>query len=297
VDYVEVHGTGTAAGDPVEANWVGEHFGRRQQELVIGSVKGNIGHLEITSFLAQLSKACSLLRTGELAPQANLKTLNPAIHWVNHKIRVATTPERLVARDPSGKLLVSICSSGIGGANAHVVVEGVEPAAPLPATSKTDDPVLLIAGGLSPRSASTVGENIVEALSGSDDSVVDCSVVLGRRARSLTWRSFSVKQPGEQVQSFSAPVLRPRSATPIVFLFPGQGPQHINSESTNCSNYNFDRKRVQWAASSSSDIPFSAKPSWNLTRFISSEWECHSLTTSASSHPLPLLALSPLDFQ
>jgi acyl transferase domain-containing protein len=59
---------------------------------VIGSVKGNIGHLEITSFLAQLSKACSLLRTGELAPQANLKTLNPAIHWVNHKIRVATTP-------------------------------------------------------------------------------------------------------------------------------------------------------------------------------------------------------------
>ncbi|KAJ7799753.1 hypothetical protein B0H14DRAFT_3491310 [Mycena olivaceomarginata] len=228
VDYVEVHGTGTAAGDPVEANWVGEHFGRRQQELVIGSVKGNIGHLEITSFLAQLSKACSLLRTGELAPQANLKTLNPAIHWVNHKIRVATTPERLVARDPSGKLLVSICSSGIGGANAHVVVEGVEPAAPLPATSKTEEPVLLIAGGLSPRSASTVGENIVEALSGSDDSVVDCSVVLGRRARSLTWRSFSVKQPGEQVQSFSAPVLRPRSATPIAFLFPGQGPQHIN---------------------------------------------------------------------
>jgi hypothetical protein len=37
-----------------------------------------------------------------------------------------------------------------------------------------------------------------------------------------------------------------------------------------------DHKRVQWAASSSNDIPFSVKPSWNLTQFINSEWECHS---------------------
>jgi acyl transferase domain-containing protein len=42
VDFVECHATGTAVGDPVEANWVGNYF-KRDSELVIGSVKGNIG--------------------------------------------------------------------------------------------------------------------------------------------------------------------------------------------------------------------------------------------------------------
>jgi 3-oxoacyl-(acyl-carrier-protein) synthase len=42
VDYVECHATGTSVGDPVEANWVGNHF-KRDSELLIGSVKGNIG--------------------------------------------------------------------------------------------------------------------------------------------------------------------------------------------------------------------------------------------------------------
>jgi acyl transferase domain-containing protein len=44
VDYVECHATGTAKGDPVEANWIGQAFHRGPgSELLIGSVKGNIG--------------------------------------------------------------------------------------------------------------------------------------------------------------------------------------------------------------------------------------------------------------
>lgn len=42
VDFVELHGTGTAIGDTTEANWVGSSF-KRDRELIIGSVKGNIG--------------------------------------------------------------------------------------------------------------------------------------------------------------------------------------------------------------------------------------------------------------
>ncbi|KAJ7716081.1 hypothetical protein B0H16DRAFT_1476979 [Mycena metata] len=186
VDYVEVHGTGTAAGDPAEANWVGEHFGGRAQELIIGSVKGNVG------------------QTSQLAPQAHLTKLNPSIHWADYNMRVARKPEHLSAQNSSGKHLVSVCSSGIGGVNVHVVLEGV--AAPTsasgPETATT--PVLLIAGGLTPRSATAVGEDLIQALGDRDESTVDFSVVLGRRARPLTWRSFAVKQPGEK------------------------GPQHIN---------------------------------------------------------------------
>lgn len=46
VDFVECHGTGTAAGDPAEANWVGKRFAR-SGELLIGSVKGNIGFVRL----------------------------------------------------------------------------------------------------------------------------------------------------------------------------------------------------------------------------------------------------------
>lgn len=46
VDFVECHGTGTAAGDPAEANWVGQRFAR-PGELLIGSVKGNIGFVRL----------------------------------------------------------------------------------------------------------------------------------------------------------------------------------------------------------------------------------------------------------
>lgn len=42
VDFVECHATGTSVGDPIEANWVGNYF-KRDSELLIGSVKGNIG--------------------------------------------------------------------------------------------------------------------------------------------------------------------------------------------------------------------------------------------------------------
>ncbi|EEB92687.1 hypothetical protein MPER_08768, partial [Moniliophthora perniciosa FA553] len=48
VDYIELHATGTAKGDPTEANWVGEHF-KRDRDILVGSVKGNIGHTEIIS--------------------------------------------------------------------------------------------------------------------------------------------------------------------------------------------------------------------------------------------------------
>ena len=172
-----------------------------------------------------------MFKTKELAPQAHLKTLNPSIHWDEYNMRVARTVEHLEPKHPSGKFLVSICSSGIGGVNGHAVIESyVAPAVDSDATAP-DAPVLLIAGGLSPRSATALGEDVVKFLNAGAEKDDDVSIALGRRSRSLTWRSFAVKQPNEPTPNFSAPVLRPRKAPPAVFLFSGQGPQHLNSAS------------------------------------------------------------------
>lgn len=189
----------------------------------------SLSHLEITSFLASMSKVCSVFEHKIVPPQANLRKLNPAIHWDEYKLRVPVGPEPIAARASSRNILVSICSSGIGGVNAHAVLESFSRAErPAPSIGGA---TLLIAGGLSPRSASAIGDDIKHITTGlADDKVADYATVYGRRARQMTWRSFAVKRPGQDIASFSQPALAPRVKPPVLFLFSGQGPQHLHSK-------------------------------------------------------------------
>ncbi|TFY60143.1 hypothetical protein EVJ58_g5333 [Rhodofomes roseus] len=225
VDFIELHATGTAMGDPTEANWVGAQF-KRDDELVIGSVKGNVGHLEITAFLASLSKVCSVLETRQIPPTVNFKNPNQKIRWQEYGFRAPVETEPLKARAPSGRPLIAMTSSGIGGANGHVVVEGAPARAEIASSFWCGQaPALFVAAGLSPRSAAALGDYLKELADDANHQAI--SRALGRRARSMTWRSFAVATNG-QVSRFSEPLLVPKSTASIVFVFSGQGPQHWN---------------------------------------------------------------------
>lgn len=95
--YFEAHGTGTAAGDPLETGAVGATLGLHRKEgeegkLYIGSVKTNIGHLEGASGLAGLIKAVLSVEKGVIAPNLWFEKGNPAIDFDGWKIRVPTEP-------------------------------------------------------------------------------------------------------------------------------------------------------------------------------------------------------------
>ncbi|KAI0068531.1 hypothetical protein BV25DRAFT_1817381 [Artomyces pyxidatus] len=228
VDYIELHATGTAQGDPTEANWVGAQF-KRDEELIIGSVKGNVGHLEITAFLASLCKVCSILNTGLIPPNVNFTTPNPAIRWEEYKLRVPTQATKLPCRSPSGRSLVAMTSSGIGGANGHCVVESAPPSAPVDSSfwsRGANIPSLLIAGGLSPRSAAAVAESLSSTIARQLQDAQLLVRTFGRRSRSMTWRTFSVVK-GSEMSAFPEPALAPKTPQPVVFVFSGQGPQHF----------------------------------------------------------------------
>jgi acyl transferase domain-containing protein len=80
--YLEAHGTGTPAGDPVEVDGVGRVFSSHkspQRPLYVGSVKANIGHLESAAGVAGLIKTVLALERGVVPPNAMLESLNPAI--------------------------------------------------------------------------------------------------------------------------------------------------------------------------------------------------------------------------
>ncbi|KAL6298480.1 hypothetical protein BKA93DRAFT_830667 [Sparassis latifolia] len=225
VDYVEAHATGTAKGDPTEANWIGEYF-HREDELLIGSVKGNIGHTEIAAFLASLSKVISTFKHGVIPPNVNLTNLNAAIHWDEYKLRVPTEPTRLPCRND--RSLVAVACSGIGGSNGHAVIQSPPVAARLSERAPNPDrPVLLMACGLSPRSASSIAEGIQDLLKQDQIDLSALSTVLGRRSKQMTWRSFAVMGGSQSsFPVFSNPQHCSRASRSTVMIFSGQGPQH-----------------------------------------------------------------------
>ena len=189
-------------------------------------------HLEITAFLASLCKVCGIFETGLIPPNVNFVTPNPAIHWDEFRFRVPTEIEPLKVRSFTRPALVAMTSSGIGGANGHAVIEGPPVATnstPAFWVEGTGAPSLLIASGLSPRSAGAVGESLLSIVESED--VAGLSKVFGRRARSMTWRSFAVAKSGK-TPKFNDAVIVPKHKTPIVFVFSGQGTQHFQSEHT-----------------------------------------------------------------
>ena len=91
-DYVEAHGTGTKIGDPIEAKAISEAFGQSNSmedlRLPIGSLKGNIGHLESAAGLTALIKGVLMLENGKIPPQVNFDKVNPNIRLDRLGLRV-----------------------------------------------------------------------------------------------------------------------------------------------------------------------------------------------------------------
>ena len=141
VDYVEAHGTGTPLGDPIEAGALGAVLGAGrdpEQPLLLGSVKGNLGHLESASGITGLVKTVLALHHDLVPPSLHGNTLADA------RLRVVTEPEPWPRY--GGTATAGVSGFGFGGTNAHAVVEewrpavlrGEEPAARLHLLSDVD---------------------------------------------------------------------------------------------------------------------------------------------------------------
>ncbi|MFC5812795.1 beta-ketoacyl synthase N-terminal-like domain-containing protein, partial [Streptomyces heilongjiangensis] len=158
VQYVELHGTGTPVGDPVEAAALGAVLGTGRPAaapLHVGSVKTNVGHLEGASGITGLLKTVLALQHRALPPTLNHETPHPDIPLDALRLHVRTTLGPWPR--PDAPLIAGVSSFGMGGTNAHVVVEeapaqgSAPPAAEPDGTVFTSDgPVPWILAGRSP---------------------------------------------------------------------------------------------------------------------------------------------------
>ncbi|KAK4459694.1 hypothetical protein QBC42DRAFT_311162 [Cladorrhinum samala] len=125
VDYIEAHGTGTRLGDPIEAAALGEVFGKdreRKDTLWVGSVKSNLGHTQAAAGLAGLMKVVLALKNGVLPATIHVSKPTGTVDWAGTRMMPVTErrawPRRNVRTRRAG-----VSAFGIGGTNAHVVVE------------------------------------------------------------------------------------------------------------------------------------------------------------------------------
>jgi len=234
IRYVVTHGTGTPLGDPIEIAGLTKAFraGTNANNFcAVTSVKTNIGHLDAAAGIAGLINATLALHHKFIPPSLHFETPNPKIDFANSPFYVNCRPAEWKAGPTPRRAGVS--SFGIGGTNAHVVLEealNIEPSA----SSRPQQLVLLSARTAPALDAATA--NLAEHLKAKPElNLADAAYTLQTGRRAFSHRRMLVcrdtKDAAEALQTRDPKRVLARVSeeqnSPVVFMFPGQGVQHV----------------------------------------------------------------------
>ena len=175
VGYVEAHGTGTPLGDPVEVRALRDAYGPPETEAAVGrvalaSLKASLGHLDAAAGVAGLIKAVLAIEAGRIPQSLHFESPHPELELEGSRFHVPTHCEPWP--DLPGPRRAGVSAFGIGGTNAHLVLEqapprdppGVEPpAAPHPGRS------LLTWSARSAEALAALGQALARRLSAAED--------------------------------------------------------------------------------------------------------------------------------
>ena len=248
VDYVEAHGTGTRMGDPAEIAGLREVFGAtgRSRPLVVGSAKTNVGHLEPAAGMVGFVKAALCVDRAHLVPSLNFRSPNPDIPDFHRDFEVVRAA-RPWPGEPGRPRRAGVSAFGMGGTNAHVILEQAPQERTLPGAAGKDASSAgaprVLPWVLSARSEPALREQAARLR---DRVAADASLSAADVGHSLasTRASFdhrAVVLGGDREESLAAlellasgadsPKVVRGSATagagPVVFVFPGQGSQWL----------------------------------------------------------------------
>lgn len=235
IGLIECHGTGTLLGDPIEIaalNNVWRQYDQPVAKCPIGSVKGNIGHLECAAGIASFIKMALCLSNAWRVPSINFNKANPNINFDDSPFHVQTESGPWTQKNGYPRR-GSVSSFGIGGTNAHVIMEQF-PKIEKPKPS--GQPQLIVLSSKTAKSLNCLTQKLVEDLrsEAGQNRLDDIAHTLKVGRKPFNYRRFAIgSTTSDIIQSLET--LDPKTAGSnlvshaepgLVFMFPGQGAQY-----------------------------------------------------------------------
>jgi acyl transferase domain-containing protein len=247
IDAVEAHGTGTALGDPIEAQALINSYGRNRpadRPLYLGSIKSNLGHAQAAAGVGGVIKMVMAMQNNLLPKTLHAERPSPVVDWSAGAVELLQQPVAWPRTGTPRRAAVS--SFGIGGTNAHLILEeapadadaDADAATASPASQDSSVPALWV---LSARNSTALREQaarLAESIRAADKSTTDIAAVAHALATSRTHfahRAAAVGTNADELlaavdavaQAEDAPNLTRGTAAAgkTAFLFSGQGSQ------------------------------------------------------------------------
>ena len=236
IDYVEAHGTATPLGDPIEVAALKQAFEKWTQKrgfCALGSIKSNIGHVTAPAGVAGLIKTALAFNREMIPKSLGYSRPNPEINFAESPFFVAAEAIHW-PKNPNKPRRACVSSFGVGGTNAHVVLE--EPPT-LPQGGKSRALQLLVFSAKNETALDKTIENVAAHLQKSDDTdLADVAFTLQNGRAAFSHRAAVVAantvETISRLDSRKSNKIAMGKTMPnkpsVVFLFPGQGSQYPN---------------------------------------------------------------------
>ncbi|KAL5454073.1 hypothetical protein PMIN06_005174 [Paraphaeosphaeria minitans] len=313
--FLEAHGTGTLAGDPIEAKGAASVFSKSREsseELIIGSIKSNIGHSEPAAGLSGLLKAAMAVEKGIIPGTPTFFNPNPNIDWKDLRIKASRMSMPWPKVDADNIRRAGVNSFGYGGANAHAVVENDAQGLSRHVSSykqvttdffddddndefdeeQYDDteaaPTLLF---FSANDQSSLDEYIKRFSSHLQNPLVsleldDLAFTLSERRSRHYQGAVAITRSNPQYINMETLIRGKRTSTAprVAFVFTGQGAQWPTMGADLIRDFPLARSTVEYLDSVLQSLP--SPPSWSLVEELTAKRSVEALRQPEFSQPL-----------
>jgi len=255
ISYVEAHGTGTYLGDPIELRALTKAFRAFTEKkgfCAIGSVKSNVGHLDAAAGITGLIKTALSLHHKRIPASLYFEEPNPEIDFENSPFYVATQTTDWISNGHPRR--AGITSLGMGGTNAHVILEEYQPE--ISDEHREPRPQLLNLSARTEDALNTMTSNLQTFLQEHPgQNLEDIAYTLHKGRKRFSHRRCLVANDTKEAAELLKNHLSlktwhsEKSDEKIVFMFPGQGSQYVNMAKGLYENEPVFRKNIDECAS------------------------------------------------
>ncbi|KAL7809312.1 polyketide synthase [Trichoderma aethiopicum] len=309
--YIECHGTGTPAGDPVEARALSNAFVAQgdtstENPILVGSIKTVIGHLEGGAGIAGVIKVLLSIKHRVIPPNLLFKDLNPDIAPYYGPLRIPTTAVPWPELPPGTPARASVNSFGFGGTNSHAIIESFDESS-VPGSNSAEEGIvgpLLFSAKSGASLLRSVRDNLEYLQKDASLDLRDLSALLQSRRTTHRVRAYFAGSSRDAVLQKMAnfvdnhersasdqighqpQLINPKEVPGVLGVFTGQGAQWPAMGRELYLKSSLFRRYIEECEAVLNVLPQQDRPDWSLAEELMKDALCSRISEAAVSQPL-----------